>query len=238
MTSQPPPIGCIDGRVVTVRYDADEIVLAFDEAEARLSAEAAKRLAAQLAPPSQSADSSSPLASSEEPPPKKPSVTKTKGTREKIIHLVEADLLHAGQVITLTNRGVTHRAQITAEGAIKIDGETFDTPSGAGDHVTKRSSDGWREWKIDGSPLDDLRWVYRAQTFLANDELYDPKTIAEKQLVARRWVRYALDHGLVPGKRDDNAVERFLSPGDYADTTLQSYRRHLKQWFEWCKERW
>ncbi len=224
MIERGEPIGCIDRSVLTIRQDSDVVVLALGDSEARLSLDAVSKLAARLSlafPP--------PEIPRQDTRPEKPSVTKRKGTWEKIIHLIEADLLHAGQVITLTNRGVTHRAKITTEGDIEIDGETFDTPSGAGKHATKRSSDGWQEWKIDGRPLSDRRWAYRAQTFLANDQSYDPKTITEKRLVAGRWVRYALDNGLAPGKRDDDAVEAFLGTGNYADSTLQSYRRHLKQ---------
>ena len=228
MNSQPPPIGCIDGRVVTVRFDADEVILAFEEARARLSVEAAKRLAAQLSPPSQSAHSSSKLANSEEPTPKKPS-----GSWDSVMDLIKADLLKVGTVIAMTYRGEEYSATITSRGDIEIDGVTVDSPSAASRHVTKTSRNGWADWRTeDGSPLSDLRWRLRAQSFPDDDHSYSDSTIAEKRRIAGRWVRYCLNHKLDPDKRDADTVSGFLSSHDFAESTLASYRRHLDQWFE------
>ena len=227
MTGNEENIGCIDGRILTVRRAPDEIVLGIGGSEARLSIDAAGLLALRLAPPSPSTDSP------QEPPrPESPFSRKRPQTQERIIHLLEADLLSAGTDIVLTHRGKTYHARIRGDGNIEIDGQVFDSPSPAGEHVTKRSCNGWLEWRVvDGPRLIDIRWRFRAQTFLGDDHSYSAATIHQKRVVARRWVEYALDNGLDPGKRNAAAVKDLLSGRDYAESTLSAYRSHLGQWF-------
>jgi len=50
-------------------------------------------------------------------------------------------------------------------------------------------------------------------------------------MIARRWVEYTLLRGLDPGQSDEQAVEDFLGGNDFAESTLASYRGHLRQWF-------
>ena len=227
MTERKEHIGCIDGRILTVRGGPDEVVLGIGGSHPRLSIDAARLLALRLAPPSPSTDSPQ-----ESPRPESSFSRERPQTWERIIHLIEADLLSVGTDIALTHHGKTHLARITGEGNIEIDGQIFDSPSPAGRYVTKRSSSGWQEWQVvDGPRLIDLRWRLRALRFLGDNHRYSKATINQKRSIARRWVEYTLAKGLDPGKRDDEAVEDFLSGHDYAASTRSGYRSHLEQWF-------
>ena len=231
MTGNEENIGCIDGLILTVRRGPDEVVLGIGGSHARLSIDAARLLALRLAPPSPSTDS--PQESPQESPRSESSFSRERPqTWERIIHLIEADLLSVGTDISLTHHGRTHLARITGEGNIEIDGQIFDSPSPAGRYVTKRSSSGWQEWRVvDGPRLIDLRWKFRAQRFLGDNHSYSEATINQKRHIARRWVEYALAKGLDPGKRDEEAVEDLFSGQDYAASTIGGYRCHLEQWF-------
>ena len=227
MTEREEHIGCIDGRILTVRRGPDEVVLGIGGSEARLSIDAARMLALRLAPPSPSTDPPQ-----EAPRPESSFARERPQTWERVIHLIEADLLSVGTDIALTHHGKTHHARITGEAKIEIDGQIFDSPSPAGKYVTKRSCNGWQEWRlVDGPRLIDLRWKFRAQRFLGENHPYSEATINQKRSIARRWVKYALAKGLDPGKRDEEAVDDLFSGHDYAASTISGYRSHLEQWF-------
>jgi hypothetical protein len=220
-------VGCIDGSILTVRHSSAAIVLTIGASEASLSLDAARLLAQHLSP------AAPPRDIIEEPTRSDTSFERLRPqVWDKIIHLIEADLLDVRTVITMTHRGEPHHATITADGRIDIDGETYDSPSAAAKHVTKTSRNGWQDWRVvDGPYLIDLRWRLRAQRFLSDDHSYSAATIQQKQVIARRWVEFALDKGLDPGKRDAAAVEDLLGGRDYAESTLSGYRSHLEQWF-------
>ena len=227
MTEREEHIGCIDGRILSVRLGSDEVVLRIGGSEASLSLDAAGLLAHHLSP--------EPL-----PPnaPEGPPQLDTPYERlrpqvwDRIIHLIEADLIRVGTVITLTHHGVEHHATITAEGHIAIDEHAFESPSPAAKHLTNTSVNGWRAWRvIDGPSLIDLRWRLRAKRFLGDSHPYSEATIKQKRTIARRWVEYAIANKLDPGQRNEGAVEEMLSERSYAWSTLVAYRGHLEQWF-------
>jgi hypothetical protein len=67
-----------------------------------------------------------------------------------VARLVEADVLHVGEQLTLVYRRQQHTAVINADGQIELStGERFDSPSPAGTAVTaKRTMNGWSYWKV------------------------------------------------------------------------------------------
>ena len=132
----------------------------------------------------------------------------------------------------MTHGGEEHYATVAEEGVLDLDGHREETPSGAARHVTGGSYNGWTAWNVvDGEPLAALRWRLRAARFLGDDHGYAESTVAEKRMIARRWVEYALSRGLDPGQADEQAVEGLLGGNEYSDGTLASYRGHLRQWF-------
>ena len=215
-------IGCIDGRVLTVRHEPSVVVLDIDGTEVRLSSEAAIRLAGSL---------------SVEPPPPVGSgpTTQPASTRETVADLLAADLLAVGSRLVMTHGGEEHYATVAERGVLDVDGHRADTPSGAAGHVTGGSYNGWTVWRVvDGEPLAALRWRLRASRFPTDDHGYAESTVAEKRMIARRWVQYALSRGLDPGQGDMQAVEGLLGGNGYTESTLASYRGHLRQWFTQC----
>ena len=236
MTQQPEYIGCIDGRAIVVRRQADEVVLTFDGVEARLSMEAAVRLANLL--PSAA---SSPILSDNKSRYVRP-IARQSRSRETIVDLMEENLIQVGTVLTLRHRRVDHFGTVTMDGKIDINGHKYDTPSGACRWVTGRKTcNGWAEWKVrDGRSLADLRWMLRAKRFPAENHGYAESTAREKQMIAIGWVDYALARGLGPGKKGNTETEAFLADRQiksdyrYTESTLNVYRGHLRHWFEWC----
>lgn len=215
-------IGCIDGRVLTVRHEPGMVVLDVSGTEVRLSREGATRLAGSL---------------SVEPSPAvgSASTTQSAGTRETVADLLKADLLTVGSRLVMSHGGEEHYTTVAEGGVLDLDGHLEDTPSGAARHVTGGSYNGWTVWSVvDGEPLAALRWRLRASRFPGDDRGYAGSTVAEKRRVARRWVQYALSKGLDPGQEDKQAVEDFLSGHEYSESTLASYRGHLGQWFAQC----
>ena len=132
----------------------------------------------------------------------------------------------------MTHGGEEHYAAVVEGGLLDLDGHREETPSGAARHVTGGSYNGWTAWSVvDGEPLAALRWRLRAARFPGDDHGYAESTVAEKRMIALRWVEYALSSGLDPGRADEQAVEGFLGGHEYSDSTLASYRGHLRQWF-------
>lgn len=221
MTEHHHQIGCIDGRILTVRHEPGAVVLDISGTEAKLSVEGAILLAESL-----SVDESQPVVT--------PPATQPGGTRESVADLLEAGLVAVGSRLIMTHGGREHYATVVEGGALDVDGHREDTPSGAARRVTGGSHNGWTAWSVDGEPLAALRWKLRADRFLGEDHGYADSTVVEKRMVARRWVDYALVSGLDPGHEDEQAVEDSLSGNDFADSTLASYRGHLRQWFRLC----
>lgn len=239
MTQQPEYIGCIDGRAIVVRRQADEILLTFDEVEARLSIEAAIRLANLL--PSAT---SLPITSDHVPRFVHSKVRQSR-PRETIVDLIEEGLIQVGIVLTMRHYNVDHFGTLTSDGKIDIDGQKYETPSAAGKWVTGRQTcNGWAEWKVrDGISLIDLRWMLRAKRFppINNGEVLWSQLDKQKNMIAMGWVDYALSKKLNPGARNESAIERYFeyrqlsSEYRYKDRTLEQYRRNLRHWFQWCK---
>ena len=138
-----------------------------------------------------------------------------------------------GAVTPNVHQGVDHLATITSCGEIEFNGGRHTSPSTAAEHVTGRSTNGWQAWRLaDGSPLADLRWRLRARRFPGENHSYSGSTASEKRRVIGRWVEHALSLGIDPSARDRAAVDAFLGVGNYAESTIDSYERHMDQWFE------
>lgn len=230
MKQQPEHIGCIDGSTIVLSRQADDIVLTFGATEARLSKTGATLLSRLLES----------HVGTVVPPVVQPPVGPRR--RETIVDLVEEGLLRAGTVIVMIYQGMERYATVTEAGQIDVDGHIESTPSAAGKRITGQACDGWQVWRTrDGLQLAHLRWKLRASHFPEDEHRYAPNTIKEKRRIAVGWVDYALGEGLASGVRNDPGAENYLevqqlqSGYRYADTTLDSYRRHLRQWFEWCK---
>lgn len=76
-------------------------------------------------------------------------------------------------------------------------------------------------------------WNERAKHYLDGHSKYRGKYKKEKLSLVERWVYYALHYGFNPGVYNQDAVEDFMKP--YSDSTLNSYHRHLKEWFSICR---
>ena len=236
MTQQPEYIGCMDGRAIVVRRQADEILLTFDGVEARLSIEAAIRLANLL-------PSVKPSSSPSNKRRRRRSVqqlVKRRSYPETIADLIEEDLIKVGTVLTLSHYNVDYFGTVTTDGKIDIEGHKEKTPSAAGQRAIGRTCNGWQEWRVyGGSRLTDLRWMLRAKRFPGENHGYAESTAHEENMLAMAWVDYALARGLDPGKRDNTKVEAFLtdrqrkSDCHYAESTLNAYRMRLRHWFDY-----
>ena len=79
-------------------------------------------------------------------------------------------------------------------------------------------------------------WNDRANHYLDNGPGYRERYKVEKISIVRRWVSYALNHNLNPGVQNKDAVDEFLSINQYSIATLDSYNRHLEEWFSMCRQ--
>jgi hypothetical protein len=73
--------------------------------------------------------------------------------------LISAGRLAPGQRLVGTHRGTRHTAEVTSDGAIRIDvGGSFKSPSSAAGSITGHNTNGWQFWRTEsGEPLADLR---------------------------------------------------------------------------------
>ena len=76
-------------------------------------------------------------------------------------------------------------------------------------------------------------WMSRAREFPPSDWPGSPGYHAEMRQVIVRFVEHALAEDIDPSQRDEALVEEFLAPYGYTDSTMTSYRSHLKRWFDW-----
>jgi hypothetical protein len=76
--------------------------------------------------------------------------------------LLSAGLLAAGQTIVPKAPNLRDRTgQILSDGRIDVDGQVFDTPSGAGYYLRKKSTNGWGFWLVDPKTKKSLASVRR-----------------------------------------------------------------------------
>lgn len=80
----------------------------------------------------------------------------------QVKHLVEAGLLTPGTELTpRSGAWQAHTATVLPDGLLEVAGKTFDSPSGAGQHVKGSATNGWWFWRLpDGRKLHDVRAVY------------------------------------------------------------------------------
>lgn len=217
-------IGCVDGKVLKVHRRGAEVVVSIDEVDARLSLEAADRLRSLLtddSPPGTTARTKKGIVLPETTP-----------SSIGIADLIHAEHLRAGEALVMTYRGRTHQASITAHGYLDVDGRIFETPSGAGKSITGTAINGWITWKTSaGITIDSLRWRLKATQFLGTRTDISEKYLRQKRNIAIRWVDYALQNDIYPGKRDLHAVRHFLEMRAYAPKTIEMYTSHLDEWF-------
>ena len=83
----------------------------------------------------------------------------------EVKHLVAVGLLPAGtRLLARPGRWATTEAIVGVDGRLEVDGQLFDTPSGAGKHVKGAITNGWMFWQLeDGRRLADVRSVYRGE---------------------------------------------------------------------------
>lgn len=92
----------------------------------------------------------------------------------EIADLLEFGSLHAGQI--LYPKQAKHegkKAEILLDGRIAIGEEIFLTPSGAGEFLRKRATNGWRFWLVDKESmrsLADVRDEYRDTLSIDSDD--------------------------------------------------------------------
>ena len=149
-----------------------------------------------------------------------------------VADLLAAGLLEDGTILTLRYHGVEHIATVCPNGDIEFEGQRHATLSAAARAACAGASvNGWTAWRLfDGPHIDNRRWLFRANDFPGEGHGYAPSSAAEMRQVALRWVQQALEQGLDPADPSDEAVEALLSDHGYADSTLDSYRRHLRSW--------
>jgi hypothetical protein len=77
----------------------------------------------------------------------------------RLKHLMDAGMLAAGDELLATHRDFSGvEATVTADGGIELNGKLFGTPSGAGDYLRKKPTNGWYFWSLaDGRRLRDVR---------------------------------------------------------------------------------
>ncbi len=77
----------------------------------------------------------------------------------EIKHLIEAGLLAPGDKLIATHRDFAGiEATVASDARIELNGKRFGTPSGAGNLLRKRATNGWYFWSVaDGRRLRDLR---------------------------------------------------------------------------------
>ena len=140
-----------------------------------------------------------------------------------------------------------HRAIIERDRlSILAGGEELDQgPEASGSSEAQSSSERSRSrgattpaWKdqFQGTPTaptdHDELWKWRASNFPRRTEGRGEFQIYEIRSLACRWVEFALNAGVDPGRHDSQLVEDLLSPHGYSQRSLTAYRRHLREWFE------
>ncbi len=78
-------------------------------------------------------------------------------------HLLDVGLLVVDQVLRPTQAAhATEFATVGSDGRLIVHGKPFDTPSGAGRHITGKATNGWTFWALeDGRRLKDVRTEFQ-----------------------------------------------------------------------------
>ncbi len=153
----------------------------------------------------------------------------------------QIDRFRFGSIVS-RHRAIIERDRIS----FLADGEELDqgaeaSGSSAAQNSLERSrargatTPAWKD-QFQGTPTaptgDDELWKWRASNFPRRTEGRGEFQIYEIRSLACRWVEFALNAGVDPGKHDSQLVEDLLSPHGYSQSSLTAYRRHLREWFE------
>lgn len=78
-------------------------------------------------------------------------------------HLLDVGLLKVNEVLRPTHSSYKmEHATVGADGRLVVQGKPFDTPSGAGKHITGKATNGWTFWALeDGRRLKDVRTEFQ-----------------------------------------------------------------------------
>lgn len=71
--------------------------------------------------------------------------------------LVSEGLVKPGATLTGSHKGTLYEGKILKSGDIELADGSTGTPSGTAAKCTQTSVNGWRWWKLEGSPLSDVR---------------------------------------------------------------------------------
>jgi hypothetical protein len=92
----------------------------------------------------------------------------------EIADLLEFGSLHAGQILyPKQKKHEGKNAEILFDGRLAIGDQIFDTPSGAGQSLRKRATNGWTFWRVDKESLKtigDIRAEYRESLAIDPDD--------------------------------------------------------------------
>lgn len=109
-------------------------------------------------------------------------------------HLITAKLLSPGVVLTPRAGDWGQKdAIVGADGMLEIDGQKFDSPSGAGRHVMGRVTNGWTFWRLsDGRKLSDVRAEFRGEDTRTAPNAFDWSTLHAtlEALPSGNWATY------------------------------------------------
>jgi hypothetical protein len=92
----------------------------------------------------------------------------------EIADLLEYGSLHAGQILyPKQQKHEGKNAEILLDGRLALGDQLFLTPSGAGEYLRKRATNGWRFWLVDKDSmksLGDVRAEYRDSLSIEPDD--------------------------------------------------------------------
>ncbi|WP_316529465.1 GmrSD restriction endonuclease domain-containing protein [Kitasatospora brasiliensis] len=95
------------------------------------------------------------------------SMSRSGGSRFPLHKLIDAGLLEPGALLEPSWSGHSVTASVNGRGLIEVDGETYDTPSGAA-RATGKHTNGWEFWSVvtpqGPVSLDKLRSEYTSET--------------------------------------------------------------------------
>src|SRR5665213_2493507 len=106
--------------------------------------------------------------------------------RVTLADLIGANLLDPGTTVFARAAFDSKPATLLPDGRLDVDGETYDSPSGAAKAVTGKSTNGWWFWRLEpGSrrSLSDLLQEYVDQTTSDVEEEFDDEDEADDTLV-------------------------------------------------------